>query len=136
MNRTEWRSSDCWAGNPSDLANRVPLEVYLQQKCCQATGVHFPAILNWAQDHNNLVMTMYVEFCAHGDLETLADHYTAQGDTIPEPFLWTLFMRLVESCLVMSKGTIDGPPVDGWRQIVHRDIKSGMSVRHAFLLSD
>ncbi|SMQ49694.1 unnamed protein product [Zymoseptoria tritici ST99CH_3D7] len=122
MDSATWLSSKYWHGNPSDIDARLPLEAHLQQKCWRAANEHFPAIRTWRQDHKNLFVSIYVEFCAQGDLLKLSDYYSTQR-SYPEPFLWMVMLRMVESCIVMQQGSIDDPPAPGWRQIVHRDIK-------------
>ena len=43
---------------------------------------------------------------------------------IPEPALWSIFNDLVDACLLLQYGDVDGDePVEGWAPIVHRDIK-------------
>lgn len=41
---------------------------------------------------------------------------------IPEHFIWHVFRDLVNACLVLQDGQVDGGRMKGWRSITHRDI--------------
>ncbi|EME83286.1 uncharacterized protein MYCFIDRAFT_81828 [Pseudocercospora fijiensis CIRAD86] len=53
----------------------------------------------------------------------LLHRYTKDNSMVPEPFLWRLLESMAYACLAMQQGATDAA-VDGWRQIIHRDLKS------------
>lgn len=43
---------------------------------------------------------------------------------VPEPFLWSVFERLTNACLLMERGSVnDWSAVPDWQLIVHRDLR-------------
>lgn len=123
MDHRKWLGSEYWHGHPKDIHKRIPLEFWLQHMCSQVSNQHFARMRTYSQDHKNMILSLYVEYCACGDLGGIQYSYL---DTpliaFPEPALWMVFQRLVECCLIMRQGGIDTVNPD-WQQIVHRDIK-------------
>ncbi|KJY01970.1 hypothetical protein TI39_contig267g00001 [Zymoseptoria brevis] len=120
MDSATWLSSKYWHGNPSDIVARSPLEAHLQQKCWRAANEHFPRIRTWRQDHKNLFVSIYVEFCAQGDLLKLSDFYSTQR-SYPEPFLWMVMLRMdggrlfIEILNQVSNVFMDSCQASSWR---------------------
>ncbi|KAF2169382.1 hypothetical protein M409DRAFT_52631 [Zasmidium cellare ATCC 36951] len=123
MDYRKWFSTDLWHGHSKDFQNRIPLEFWLRNKCCNVSDKHFARMRAWSQDHQNMVLSLYVEYCSFEDLGAIQQGYLEPpAHFVPEATLWMIFKHLVECCLVMRQGGIRTADPD-WQQIVHRDIK-------------
>ncbi|KAF2169383.1 hypothetical protein M409DRAFT_52632 [Zasmidium cellare ATCC 36951] len=125
-----WARTTNWVGQTpattSDEKELVPVEWFTQAKLSSRSdtqvvvGVRsYPRI-----SLQQRIMRMYVEYCGEGDLNDVFSAYHLQQGYVPLPFLWVLFKALVEGGLLMKKGSTT-EAVDDWKEIVHRDLKTG-----------
>ena len=77
---------------------------------------------------------LYLEYCPHGDLFTLAMRYKRWRRYFPEPFLWHLFHQLSKAVLLMQKGNLpkdeEDPPAPRYQDIVIDRLKALCSERN------
>ena len=90
---------------------------------------------------------LYMEYCPYGNtLQAIQGKYLAtkdgrsrapgslyndfreNSDLVPEPFIWSTFLSLVQAGILMERGSLDAA-VPNWNCIVHREIKAS----HVFL---
>ncbi|KAI9713308.1 MAG: hypothetical protein M1812_006667 [Candelaria pacifica] len=85
------------------------------------------------------VSCLYMEYCELGDLHDVIDAYRLRGlyRRVPEAFVWQVFLQMVQAlCYIhqglegwdaISRAATDGDAtgVNGWMQVIHRDIKPG-----------
>ncbi|KAI9866057.1 MAG: G2-specific serine/threonine protein kinase, partial [Pleopsidium flavum] len=90
---------------------------------------------------------LYLEYCDAGDLHDLIDEYAFHNTTIPESFLWHVFIQLAEALAFIHYGwsiedtqscTTGSRPA--WNRVIHRDIKPAnifmiFRTRHRFQTS-
>lgn len=78
--------------------------------------------------------SLYMELCELGSMADLLKRWKRRcardnlRHVIPEAFVWYSFYCLTKALTYMRYGFQDGrnfAPVDGWRTILHRDIKPG-----------
>lgn len=73
--------------------------------------------------------TLMLEYCSGGDLHDLHDRIVCkEGRSVPEGFLWHLFLQLTEALAFLHEGVGASPPNQNpdpanWPVIVHQDIK-------------
>ncbi|KAL8708182.1 MAG: hypothetical protein Q9225_007644 [Loekoesia sp. 1 TL-2023] len=65
---------------------------------------------------------IYLEYCEHGNLESLIAKYRRKSQYFPEEFIWDVFYHLTQACRVMALGPSQRK-VEYLDTYVHRDIK-------------
>lgn len=80
----------------------------------------------------------YLDYCAGGDvLYGLSDHFIrmwqrrnlevpdAEYDIVPECFVWHILRSIVDACIVLQDGTLDGETEnEAWKAITHLDLSA------------
>ena len=61
------------------------------------------------------------EYCNAGDLHKIIESYGIEQRTIPEAFVWHVFIQLAEALAYIHYGY--GRDEDNWTRIIHRDVK-------------
>jgi hypothetical protein len=72
---------------------------------------------------------VYQDLCDGGQLNDALRTYFGRPSLsilpeIPESFVWHLMSGLVDACLVLEQGGLDGP-VKRWKPLVHTDLHFG-----------
>ncbi|KAK4626503.1 hypothetical protein CLAFUW4_04259 [Fulvia fulva] len=137
-----WYDVRNWAGDPKDINTRLPLELAahsemrrtrfaLNNNMARITNQHVVA-LGAAPDQTMVdeareMYQLYTEWCPHGDLISIIDHYkgTVPRQIVPEPFIWAVAESLIYVGTAMQTGAETGNPLQRWNPIVHRDLKPG-----------
>ncbi|CAK1356802.1 uncharacterized protein RHO25_009019 [Cercospora beticola] len=122
-----WGSIKFWDGDPRNMApeDRLPVEVKAMLACQDKPGSHrIAGIRDRSVDFDRMAYRIIMPFYARGDFITIIDK-ADDNYHVPEPFIWCAFEALTDACLVMERASTrkaDQAP-DGWKEIVHRDIK-------------
>ncbi|KAK4555830.1 hypothetical protein LTR86_007050 [Recurvomyces mirabilis] len=131
IDRGDWADITRWYGNmnTTNLNERWPMEYYCQRLMAQISSTHVVMPLKCEVDAQRSVFRIYLPYCPYGDLSKLIEHYQMMSMQIPEAFIWRVFQVLCESGEIMEKGWLPPSGIDqaayqGWRQIVHRDLKT------------
>lgn len=66
---------------------------------------------------------VYMEYCAHGDLENAIKKVSTGAGRIPERQIWSIFEALVSALCLMNYGGLPGTGQPDHTTILHRDIK-------------
>ncbi|KAK5117219.1 hypothetical protein LTR85_008987 [Meristemomyces frigidus] len=144
MSREHWASVASFDGDVRNMIGRQPLELschdamqWIPSSSTSGPGMvpaaTVPLLYSSATFNGERTYTMYLEYCPFLDLATIIRRYRSNGDAIPEPFIWYVFLSLAEAGLAMERGNQSllvappGWPADqygriGW-QIIHRDLK-------------
>jgi hypothetical protein len=116
--------------NPSEWRMRMPREVRMHQL---VETTRMPAShQNLARYRSHRTMMakkryrVYQDLCDGGRLHDALRTYFRRDSLsiapeIPESFVWHLMSGLVDACLVLEQGGLDGP-VKGWKPLVHTDL--------------
>lgn len=119
------------------ISHAQSVETYILSKVSAAGS---PAIVGYLGrspvEKKHWRYRVYLEYCAHGDLAGVINHYRDPENfpdletynglpdiNIPEPFIIRCILQLCEAALVMQNGTRDGTTLLQWREVLHRDIK-------------
>jgi len=126
----DWTNMTKWAGNmnTTNLDDRWPMEYYCQELAAHVSEAHVVKPLKCEVDAQKSVFRIYLPYCPYGDLSKLITHYQ-MNMRLPEAFIWRVFQVLCEAGEIMEKGHLPDLGLDqagftGWRQIVHRDLKT------------
>ncbi|SMY23000.1 unnamed protein product [Zymoseptoria tritici ST99CH_1A5] len=139
----DWKDGTKWSGDIRDVQNRQNMDYVLHKRLCDVPngGANFAKLRgyrNFPEDHQYRVIGEYYDA---DNLEVMMNKYHNEfrhEDTIapirkakvlpagtpivPEPVVWRMLEQLLKAVLVMEQGSLDGP-VEGWQQVVHRDLK-------------
>ena len=133
IGRRDWADNTRWYGdmNTTSIEERWPMEYFCQRVMAQISDTHVVMPLECEVDAQRSVFRIYLPYCPYGDLSNLIEHYQMMGMVLPEAFIWQVFQVLCESGELMEKGMLSQKDVDqaasqGWRQVVHRDLKTSV----------
>ncbi len=90
-------------------------------------------------EHPSPMACLFMEYCDLGDLHDLIDKYVMRGlvKRVPEAFAWQVFLQMIQALCYIHQGLEgweainraaangDTAGVNGWTQVIHRDIKPG-----------
>jgi serine/threonine protein kinase len=68
-------------------------------------------------------LRVMLEYCNEGDLEKVVNDLHLKEQAITEFMLWDITLALLSALAFLHNGIIDRRTVEGWRPIIHRDIK-------------
>jgi len=140
QSRRDWADATKWVGDVHDANARVPVEVSclqdlaaLPEPAGARESINFTRMRMQRVDDWVFRYTIYLDYCAWGDLEDLIlEHKGPRSSNgtydrmhpIGEPFLWCVFHSLAKIGMAMQYGSTDAStPRKDWKQIVHRDLR-------------
>jgi serine/threonine protein kinase len=125
-----WVQARRWHTDPSDPgAKPEHMEIKVMEAIANVLGNHKCVRLqHYTTDRTTFSYRLYMSYHPRGDLShfaTITEDSIYQGNNhIPEPVLWKWFEDLTEASFLMSKGAEPlSDAKDGWKKIVHCDIK-------------
>ena len=125
-----WVQARRWHTDPSDPgAKPEHMEIKVMEAIANVLGNHKCVRLqHYTTDRTTFSYRLYMSYHPRGDLShfaTITEDSIYQGNNhIPEPVLRKWFEDLTEASFLMSKGAEPlSDAKDGWKKIVHCDIK-------------
>ncbi|KAF2235524.1 kinase-like protein [Viridothelium virens] len=119
-----------------DAVGGLPAEAAVNSALSEGGSMGIVGHRGWRFGQDNTSWLNTFDYCPHGTVEELmstGEELRAAGAggllpgpkdyTLPEPFLWYLFLSLAEACRTMENTRDDRRPADIDLQIVHRDMK-------------
>ncbi|KAI5367447.1 Putative serine/threonine-protein kinase, active [Septoria linicola] len=123
----EKANSKCYP-KASEIDTREPMEFFTQNECWNKNKDAFVHARTWTShrpfdtdEDDQYLVTLYLQFCPHGDLRGLIERLSAQDDQVAEPLLWRVLDTLTDACITMQR---DGTLESDLKQIFHLDIKA------------
>ncbi|KAL8801053.1 MAG: hypothetical protein Q9182_004745 [Xanthomendoza sp. 2 TL-2023] len=112
---------------------RKPLEAHILQDVLSTPHPHVIQMFGYTCTPGRTVL--YYEYCSLGDLQDVVEAYFSRNVTIPEGFIWHVYLAIAKALAYLHTGYIAPSSVlsstdsikqvenEGWNPILHRDIK-------------
>ena len=123
-----WIQARQWHVDERDPTKRQHMEIKVMEAIAGVEGDHkCVRLLHYTTDHSTFSYRLYTGYHPRGDLSNFTapwNYYMTNDAIIPEPVLWKWLEDLTEASLLLSTGVEPlSAAVDGWKKIVHCDLK-------------
>ncbi|KAL8800494.1 MAG: hypothetical protein Q9200_007224, partial [Gallowayella weberi] len=108
---------------------RKPLEAHILQDILSMPHPHIVQMFGYTCTPRKTML--YYEYCGLGDLQDVIEAYFSRNVTIPEGFIWHVYLGIAKALAYLHTGYIAPSSTnsiqqienEGWKPVLHRDIK-------------